>query len=303
MKIGLISSIFLAYLSGNALAARPAGNVMIQGVDAQCTSFGVATSGSTTTYTCVGGPPPSGAPTNCVATVNGGATVNFAHTGGTAMLSVVCDQTSGVSYNWARNGTPGLSSVASFSDVLPSNATGSNITYSYRVTACIGAACVTVPPGSLTAVVAASGSFSGSCPGFDNTYVLEMSWASPTRLYALAMGPNDIVLVHFTVGSGNSPNNNLPKIGGAEYGSTPTARYAVLSATPCDFTAQTWPGASASGYSVTVPFAVGTGSNFGYYPILTNSTQYYFNVKNLQGAGCASSGNCAMFFDLSHPGF
>ncbi len=139
------------------------------------------------------------------------------------------------------------------------------------------------------------------CTGFNKTLVLPMDWVNPQRMFTSqwgGFGVNDAVVVKFTTGSVDSPSNNLPKIGGAEYGSTPTARYAVLSAKPCDWDAQQWAGASASGYSVTVPFAVGNGGNFGYYPKLDKLTTYYFNIKNLQGAGCAATGGCDMFVDL-----
>lgn len=150
-----------------------------------------------------------------------------------------------------------------------------------------------------------------SCPGFSKTVVLTANWATPIRLYA-PFGPSDAVVVVFTTGSVSTPNNNLGHIGGAEWGTNPSTRLAALSPKPCDWSNQNWPqhlpgipadypGASSSGNSVNVPFAVGSGANFGFYPILELNTTYYFNIKNDASAGCAVQGSCDMFLDLAHP--
>lgn len=157
------------------------------------------------------------------------------------------------------------------------------------------AACPTTPP-----VIPPVGGGTINCPGFDTTRVITMNWANPTRMYTKdvgGFGPNDITVVQFTTGNGVSQSNNLPKIGGGEWQDPPTPRYAVLSSTPCDFGPQPMPGATQSGYTVTVPFALGGGYNYGYYPALLNNTTYYLNVKN---GSCA--GSCNMFFELSKPG-
>ncbi len=265
-----------------------------------CSNFTPAVSGSSVIYNCVGSSP--GAPTNCVATVNGATAVTLPSTGGTAALTVSCTQTSGVTYNWAKNGTSGTNTNRQWTDTLPANSsTSQQVNYTYQVSACIGTACATAPNTPLTLAVLPSGAFTGTCPGFAATHVIPMVWASPTRMFTSnfgGFGPSDAVVVTFTTGAGTSVSNNLPKIGGAEYIDPPQARYAVLSATPCDFGAQPMPGASNSGYSVTVPFALGGGYNYGYYPQLLNNTTYYFNIKNLD-ASCFS---CNMFIDLSHPG-
>jgi len=142
------------------------------------------------------------------------------------------------------------------------------------------------------------------CPGFGNTRVLNMDWANPVPLFsddAGSFGPNDALVVIFTTGNVSSPDDNLPHIAATEWDSNPSARQAVLSATPCDFGPQTWPGASASGSRVTVPFAVGSGANFGYYPIIPLNTTYYFNIKNVPEAACTIDDNCNMVVDLVKP--
>jgi hypothetical protein len=52
------------------------------------------------------------------------------------------------------------------------------------------------------------------------------------------------------------------------------------------------------GNSVTAVFAIGTGSGFGFYPVLTTNTTYYLNIKNSANATCASNGVCEMSVDL-----
>lgn len=276
--------------------------VRIDGTDTYCTSYVVTVDSGTAVYTCSGAPPPAGAPTNCTARVNSSTVANFPSSGGTANLTVACDQTSGILYNWSRNGTFGASTLASWADVLPSNGGGSAVNYTYQVRACNGAACVTVPSSALTATVSAAGGFSGSCPGFTNTVIVTMNWASPTRQYA-TLGANDMAIVQFTTGN-VSTTTSLVRIAGAEYNSSPSSRIATLSTTQCDFSTQSAPGANMIGNSITASFAIGTGTGYGYYPVLSTNTTYYLNVKNSPNSTCATttSGVCNMFFDLLKPG-
>jgi hypothetical protein len=151
--------------------------------------------------------------------------------------------------------------------------------------------------------VPTGGGWNGTCPGFANTRVLNMSFNDPQRLFtsnAGGFGPNDAVVVAFRTGSVSS-GNQLPRITASESLSIPSARVAVLSNTPCDFGAQTFPGAGTSGTTVTVPFAVGAGPNFGFYPILQLKSTYYFNIKNAPNPACAAGGNCNMEIDLTKP--
>src|SRR6185369_2140237 len=65
--------------------------IEVVGVDAMCDSFTVTTDGTGTTLTCVPvGSTVPGAPTGCVATVNGSSSLTLPQTGGTANLSVNC---------------------------------------------------------------------------------------------------------------------------------------------------------------------------------------------------------------------
>jgi hypothetical protein len=293
-------------------------------VDNVCDSFTTTVdSNGNTTLTCVPistTPPPVGAPTGCVATINGTTltTVSLTSAGGQATLLVSCaSPTSGITYNWSKNGVLGASSSSQFNETFPANTTTIPITTSYQVKACVNTACVTVPTNPLTVTVAAGGGgggggggnppppngWNGSCNGFNKTVVLDLNWAAPSRVSSGGFGPNDVIVARFTTGNLDSASNNLPRLSGAEFGSPPSARFAVLSDTPCDFSpAQKQQGAVSAGNSVQVPFAVGLGNNWGFYPILQKNTTYYFNVKNLSPTeSCSNQGICDMFIELSKP--
>lgn len=298
MRFILLSLLFFAF-PAHASVSVP---FRIDGTDSLCTGYTPSVSGGTSVLTCNQAPPTPGAPTNCVATVNGTTAANFTSAGGTASLSVTCDQTA-ITYNWSRNSIFGANTNRQWSDVLPSNGGGTPVNYLYQVRACNGSSCVTVPTSALTATVAASGSFSGSCPGFDTTIILTLNWASPVRVFTGHMGPNDMVLVQFT--TGNVPTTtSLVTVSGAEWNSPPSSRVATLTTTPCNFSTQSPPGANIGpSTSVTSKFAITPGTGYSYYPILNTNTTYYLNVKNVVSPTCAAGvGECGMFFDLLKPG-
>lgn len=145
-----------------------------------------------------------------------------------------------------------------------------------------------------------SANWNGVCPGYDKTIVLDFPWLNPVRQYTGSMGVNDVIVVRFTTGTLTSASNNLPRVTAAEWGSPPSGRTSVLSATPCDFNPQTWLGAVSAGNSIQVPFAV-KGANFGYYPILEFATTYYWNIKNVPNQSCSAQGICDMFVELLKP--
>ena len=166
----------------------------------------------------------------------------------------------------------------------------------------------TVAAGSAVAMTVSSGgggggSWTGTCPGFDNTRVMPINWAAPVRMLTSAyggFGANDIVVLTFT--TGNTPSTiNLLKVAGAEYQGPPTQRNAAISDKPCDFTggslASYWGSTTSNTTSVTFPFTVDNPNNAGgFYPILHVNTQYFVNVKMAPSSGCV--GSCDMFFEL-----
>lgn len=251
---------------------------------------------------------PTGAPTGCVASINGTTTVSLAASGGSVNLTASCtNPASGITYSWTRNGAS-ASNLANWTDTPPANTSTTNTsTTTYQVQACNGSACVTVPQTALTAVRAAaqtSTAWNGTCPGFDTTALLTMDWNHPARLYTRDVGgftPRGVVVVQFTTGSVSS-TNMLPRIAAAEFSSSPSSRIATLSPTPCDFGPQAALGAAGEGNSVTMVFALGTGSGYGYYPVLQLNTTYYLNIKNSPNATCIANGVCDMFIDLVKSG-
>jgi hypothetical protein len=106
-------------------------------------------------------------------------------------------------------------------------------------------------------------------------------------------------VVKFTTGNVSS-NTNLPNLTAVEYQSSPSSRIATLSALPCDWSTQSAPGANLHNNTINAVFAVGSGSGFGFYPVLNTNTTYYLNIKNDPGSSCvATSGPCDMAVNLS----
>lgn len=292
------------------LTASKADNVTLQMPDYICsgtpTGWTIAQTSSTAfSIRCAstGATPEVGAPTGCVAKVNNGTSnIVLSSAGGTANFSVTCSTPASPTYNWSRNGTFGQSTAASFTASFGANNSSTNDQlYNYQVRVCNGAPCVTVPTTPLTVVVSkTSGGFNGSCPGFDATHIIPIPWGAPQRKFTAnfgGFGPNDAIVVKFTTGN-TSTTGSLPRMTAAEYNSSPSSRTAVLSATPCDFSTQSTPGATNIGNSITATFALGTGTGYGYYPVLSLNTEYYLNMKNNPGATCLSQPSCDMFIEL-----
>src|SRR5438309_167615 len=96
--------------------------VTIRGVDAVCNTFTPSSDGSSVILTCAQSANP-GAPTGCVATSNGQvSTVALPSSGGQVTFAVTCvSPTSGLTYNWSRNGASGASMSPTWSDKLAQN--------------------------------------------------------------------------------------------------------------------------------------------------------------------------------------
>jgi hypothetical protein len=294
--------------------------VQVLGVDNFCSSFSTSVDPNSggIVLTCQTTAQSPDAPTGCVATLNGGtSSVTMTSSGGNASLSVTCTSpTTGLVYNWSRNGSPNASTAQAWMDtpaanpLLGANTAAVDHTTSYQVQVCNGAACTTVPalplvatvPAATTAPPPTGTAWNGTCSGFDNTRVMVMNWANPTRLLTSSyggFGANDAVVVQFTTGSVAS--NTLVTLAAAEYGSTPSYRIATLSTTPCDFSRQPDWGANSEGNSVSLPFVVISGNTYGFYPKLKGNTTYYVNIKNGPNANCAANANCNMLIELSKP--
>lgn len=135
-----------------------------------------------------------------------------------------------------------------------------------------------------------------------------LSWVEPVRIITGAVPDDAVLIFDFTTGSLPTPSSpmNLGRVGGAEWIIGAETRIAVLSEHPGSFTpiidpgtGLAYPGASSSGNSVSVSFAVGLDSANagGYYPRLKFGTKYYFNVKQFAPNG----DDTEMFIDLARP--
>lgn len=162
-----------------------------------------------------------------------------------------------------------------------------------------GFTCPTTPP---------PGPVATNCPGFDKTVVMTFVWDKPGRLASRDyghMGINDAAIFVFTTGPYPNPTNNLASISAVEFDAIQSTRIAVLSDKPCDWSAQPVATASASGITVTVPFAVANYAStyLGFYSNLEVNKTYYFNIKNDPTGGCAKVdgvGACDLAAQLSH---
>jgi hypothetical protein len=155
-----------------------------------------------------------------------------------------------------------------------------------------------IPPVVVTPVIPPvgtppSGTF--NIPGCDTTRVVELTWPISVRLI-VPMSFRDGIIVRFTTGNRFTQPNNLCKVSGAEFNSSPRPRIAALSNVPGDFSNILGGGAAGKGNSLSFPFSVGPNASGGYYPSLAKNTTYYVNVKN-DPTG-TDSNPCDMFFDL-----
>jgi hypothetical protein len=312
LAIGLfLGHVTLAKASRN-VGSFSSVNVVVEGTDTLCTSFTSTIVSGTLTITCNVGstPPPPGAPTGCVAKLNNNVvSAVYPSSGGQSTLSVTCASPSvGLSYSWKRNSTAGVNTNASWTDNYGANAsTTTDVVNTYQVTVCVSLSCVTVPSTPIAAVISHTSvqAWNGTCPGFASTLVIDVDWSPPsTRQYTAShggFGPADIMVVRFKTGSVSS-GLSLPRIAAAEYQSSPSSRIAAISDTPCSFSPlQGSLGSYGEGNTVTMVFATGTGTGFGYYPALELNKTYYVNVKNSSNSTCQISGDCNLFIDFIKP--
>lgn len=307
--VTLAAAVFALASAGFAGAAvkAPLPPIDVVGVDDVCSGFTPSVDPGTggVVLTCIPTSTTPGAPTGCVATIS---PTSLGSAGGIVNLNVTgCSPSTDLTYSWSRNGNANWrlpAATAATSDTLPANTATTAAATTYQARVCAGTACASTsqvtatvagapapPPGGGTA-------WNGTCDGYANTRVLDMSWANPTRV-STAMGPNDAVVVQFTTGAGSSTSSG--KVAAAEWGSAPSSRIGVLSDTPCDFGPQDSSRAASAGTSITVRFYVADTLVSSSYPVLLPKTTYYFNIRNAASPTCASNGVCDIFVDFSKP--
>jgi len=149
-------------------------------------------------------------------------------------------------------------------------------------------------PLSATVTVSSGGGGGGpiSCSGFTSTQVLDLDWNNPLiTAKAVGLSQSDAVVIRITTG----PSGGYGKISGAEYGGSSAGRFAVLSATACDFSYPPPMGWSATSIGNTVEILFSNGPNDFGYPALAPNTTSYFNLKTTGACGT----NCGMLFQLN----
>jgi hypothetical protein len=152
-----------------------------------------------------------------------------------------------------------------------------------------------------------------SCSGYTKTIVLDIPWQNSTSSHSATtnnqgFGPNDAVVVRFTVPAGTAPTGSgmSGNIGMAEWGGGQFQRFAKLSQTPCDFAVGSWLSDTFTGISISFPIYVTTQAPAYAGATLQPGATYYLNVRNKDQYGnstCRSEtgGSCDMFVDMFLP--
>ncbi len=272
-----------------AQVSLPVVNVPVQILNAEslCTGWTVGGNPGAPTLTCVTG---GGGPSPFLCTLSGQPSAAIAP--GTAVgLQMVCGGGSApYTYAW----TPGSSNAAS----LSANPT---VSTTFSVTARDSANGTSTQTADVTV---SSGGGGGGGGGTINcaasainatitgtTQVLDLDWNNPLITARAILSQADAVVVRITTG----PAGGYGKISAAEFGGTSAGRYAVLSATPCDFSYPPTLGWGASSIGNTVEILFANGSNGFGYPALVPNTTSYFNLRTTGNCG----GNCGMLFQLN----
>jgi hypothetical protein len=144
--------------------------------------------------------------------------------------------------------------------------------------------------------------FAGNCPGFTNTYHLNLDWKTGSgKNYFMPFTANEVGVVSFVTPA--TPGSLDSYIAFAESRTPPTPRLMALSETPCDFTNYL---VAKSGMSGTFGMNIGSGS-FGFgITALKPNTRYYVNVanrmKNVNSADTCINVSCELLIEFhSYP--
>jgi len=223
--------------------------------------------------------------------------------GGNVTVTTSCGANASVSGGKSVTAT----GTNSWTDSIPANGLSTNVSFTYTVTGDGGTKSATVTEAGQGSTSPPPSGGAISCPGFNNTYVLDLPWGAPgTAAPRLSskMSNNDIIVGRFT-----TPNATLAGVYAAIKGGNWTGdqilRTASLSTNPCNFPYPNPLGKLATttqgSPSPSVNYAVG-GSSL-YYAILQPNTTYYFNIKNeVNGVStCAAGQNCDFFIELQKP--
>ncbi len=206
------------------------------------------------------------------------------------VLSASCTNTdSGTTYTWSGTGT--VSGQGASSQSLQVGATTTFSVVATNASGPSGSKSVTVTLGSTAPPPAPPPSGALSCPGYNNTYVVNLTYPLGLPVDVANFGQGDLLIARFTTPTtlANRGAGGLMAVG--EYGGTGALydRTAVLNTTPCNF--------ASAGKNV----ATGSGPTiyFNSYP-LSPGTTYYLHVTNTyRGLPSCYDGNCPVRVTLA----
>ena len=149
-----------------------------------------------------------------------------------------------------------------------------------------------------------------SCPGFAATHVITAIWGS-TGQTIVGDGPNDALVLKFTIPASAGSLQKAGSAALAEYQSPTNPRYGALSSQPCDFTgvaAVTVNGDGPEIFCLPTSAACSTSvnANWATNPAKTGSglvyvgQTYYINIGNQVGT-CTQAGVCDVVVNWSWP--
>lgn len=265
-----------------------AANIQILDPDGACASWTTGGTAQSPTLTCNKAPTSTGGVPVCSVTADGVNPLTISAPK-LVVLSASCTNVdSNTTYTWSGGTVSGsassqslqVSATTTFS-VVATNASGPS-----------GSKSVTVTLGSTAPPPAPPPSGALSCPGYNNTYVVDLKYQRSGDFKDVGtFGQGDLLIARFTTPTtlANRGAEGLIAVGEYAGNGEQFYRTAVLSATPCSFT--------AAGNAL----ATGTGPTvyFNNYP-LSPGTTYYFQINNTyRGSPSCNDGNCPVRVTLA----
>jgi hypothetical protein len=149
-----------------------------------------------------------------------------------------------------------------------------------------------------------SDGWTGTCPGYTKTLVLDLPWTAQSKVTSKGFGNDTMLVARFTTPN-TSVQSGSATIASAEWLPPRVMRTASISTSPCDLTG-TGTGAVSGGWTQTPGWTyqiLGTASRLSGRIVLQPNTTYYVNIVNRDSTGqstCTSSA-CEMIVQLTLP--
>ena len=267
-------------------------------------------------------PPPANAPTGCSITRTP-TSGTLGASGGNISMSVNCTGGGTVtSRSWRKNATTGWSTAQAPTDTLPANTAVAQVTYTYGVTACAGAACAT----EVTTTFTVAGSTPvGFCGQYTDVRFINLSWGGYVDTVGTQSNiqPGTMLVGVLNVPAGvTSPQNSPGLISIVEHAGPTAERVMSLSTQPCDFrnfvpgASPTFPPLDSAGTSAPMAWSGGINPQIQYLfagdppgfapvkPLLNPGGTYYVNLQTIRaqdGANSCGTGTCDVRITVNTP--